>query len=509
MSGDSSVSRSSPEQITMAGHVSIEDKEEGDFRYLPFPLPAGVQSIHVRYDYGRTSMAAARQGEENVLDLGIFAPGLKDGRPNAFRGWSGGARTDFFVGRDDATPGYLPGPLPEGLWHVVLGLYRIAPDGCDYTVTIRLETDSAVKHTSSDRDSDGSSGPLSERERGTRPKIDVATEPGGQWYVGDLQSHTWHSDANASPNQIARVAMHRGLDYLAVTDHNTISHHPELGRLSTNGLLLVPGMELTTNYGHANIWGLSRWVDFRHRSAVEVAQSFADAHEQDALVSLNHPFSDCPWTFGFIDGVDAIEVWQGLWNRGNARAVAWWDELLTSGHRVTGVGGSDRHEPAAYDPHFPHQVGTPATAILAENLTTPAILAGIARGNVTIAESPGGPWLHMGVQRKDGVGASAGGTLEPDTELTVICRVSGAGEDTVEIIADGRTIASRPVSAGDETLELRIKVPNCSYVRAQLVAGHGKEILVDESYPLVRALCNPVYFSRSRNDRRAVSLERG
>ena len=48
-----------------------------------------------------------------MIDLGV-----RD--PVRFRGWSGGNKASFTISDADATPSYLPGPLPAGAWKNVL-----------------------------------------------------------------------------------------------------------------------------------------------------------------------------------------------------------------------------------------------------------------------------------------------------------------------------------------------------------------------------------------------------
>ena len=75
----------------------------------------------------------------------------------------------------------------------------------------------------------------------------------------------------AAPHQpkeglaLIEAAAQAGLDFIAVTDHNTSSHFSALRELQPyhDKLLLIPGAEITTFGGHANIFGQSRWVDFR------------------------------------------------------------------------------------------------------------------------------------------------------------------------------------------------------------------------------------------------------
>ena len=76
------------------------------------------------------------------------------------------------------------------------------------------------------------------------------------WLAGDFHSHTVHSDGSLSVGGLAALAVSRGLDFLAVTDHNTVSHHPQLAEISARyGITLLPGQEVTTDTGHANVFG--------------------------------------------------------------------------------------------------------------------------------------------------------------------------------------------------------------------------------------------------------------
>ncbi|MGR8009993.1 AfsR/SARP family transcriptional regulator [Streptomyces hypolithicus] len=80
-----------------------------DYVYLPVEVPRGVREIAVAYTYEKPPVPAGAQG--NALDIGIFDERGTALGGRGFRGWSGGARTEFFLRSDDATPGYLPGPV--------------------------------------------------------------------------------------------------------------------------------------------------------------------------------------------------------------------------------------------------------------------------------------------------------------------------------------------------------------------------------------------------------------
>ena len=99
--------------------------------YIPFDVPAHAVRISVSYQYDRANGA-------NTIDIGLFDARStgSDTDPRGFRGWSGGRRSEFFVSRDEATPGYLRGAMPAGKWRIILGLYRIAPAGVDVSFKV-------------------------------------------------------------------------------------------------------------------------------------------------------------------------------------------------------------------------------------------------------------------------------------------------------------------------------------------------------------------------------------
>ena len=119
---------------TIGGHFDVGVP---DFVYVPVEVPAGVAQIDVSYSYNRPTVPAGVPG--NALDIGIFDErGTTLGKRAGFRGWSGGFRTSFSISNSDATPGYLPGPVNPGTWHVAFGPYTVAPSGLDWTLQITL-----------------------------------------------------------------------------------------------------------------------------------------------------------------------------------------------------------------------------------------------------------------------------------------------------------------------------------------------------------------------------------
>ena len=82
-----------------------------------------------------------------------------------------------------------------------------------------------------------------------------------------------------------------------------------------------------------------------------------------------------------FEGFDAVEVWNGLWssdrpwNADNAAATAEWGRALVSGVH----GGQWLPAVGSSDTHLQGQIAVPHTVVLADRLTTSAVLAGIRR----------------------------------------------------------------------------------------------------------------------------------
>ena len=105
-----------------AGQWTLEDQIASPWHYLPVDVPPGTHAVRVTLDYDRSA---------GVLDLGCLGAA-------GFRGWSGGARDSFVIAAGEATPGYLPGEPEPGRWQVIIGLYRVPPDGLPYEVTAEI-----------------------------------------------------------------------------------------------------------------------------------------------------------------------------------------------------------------------------------------------------------------------------------------------------------------------------------------------------------------------------------
>ena len=240
-----------------------------------------------------------------VLDLGCLGP-------DGFRGWSGGARDSFVVSELGATPGYLAGPVTAGLWQVMIGLYLVPADGVPFTVTAEVTRRvgrgthpgarrggrrRAGVRRGTDWQRDGRRGGRWRRRPGDgaaapggrAARAAGAARPGRPYLAGRRPARAHRALRRGDERGRARGhAVERGLDFVAVTDHNTVSQHACLGPLSARyGVTLLPGQEVTTELGHAGVLGDTGWIDFREPAAAWLTA----AESAGGLMSVNHPFA--------------------------------------------------------------------------------------------------------------------------------------------------------------------------------------------------------------------------
>ncbi|MEU9475507.1 CehA/McbA family metallohydrolase [Streptomyces sp. NPDC048191] len=425
-----------------------------DYVYVPVEVPAGVREIKVSYTYDKPPVPAGTPG--NALDIGLFDERGTEPGGRGFRGWSGGARTEFFVRADDATPGYVPGPVREGTWHVALGPYTVAPQGLTYELTITLTY-----------------GEAGETPRPVYPPA-RAKGRGRAWYRGDCHLHSWYSDGRRTPAEIAALARAAGLDFINSSDHNTHSAHPHWADQAGDDLLIMLGEEITTRNGHVVALGTDpgTFVDWRYRARDNRWARFArDVRRAGGLVVPAHPHATCVgcgWKFGFAEA-DAVEVWNGPYTPDDEVTLADWDNQLVASVRqgrswLPAMGNSDAHRD-------PDTVGMPQTVVLADDLTREAIQEGIRAGRSYVAESKN-VTLAFSVTGGRGQRAGIGERLEVavDTPVTVRLEVSGAPRCSVRFVTDQGVLFTGdplPVS-GTGTAEWRTTPAYAAYVRAEL-----------------------------------------
>lgn len=463
--------------LVISGKLTGVDHET--YQTQPFLVPEGIDQLTVVFDYDN--------GDHTTVDLGLADP-------QRFRGWSGGNKSTFTLTETYATPSYLPGPLPAGTWRLVLGVPNIrAGSSTDYRTEIYFRRGV---------------------EAFTRPFASAPVNKRAGWYRGDLHLHSGHSDGACQAQSGSRVpcplsrtvaaAAGRGLDFIAVTEHNTRSHHQGLMELQAvyDRMVIIPGRELTTFRGHANVFGSTGFIDFRQ----PVNDLVEDASAAGGLVSINHPGlpSDerclgCGWRADVsYDLVSAVEVVSGgayaaSGNRvhGPLSGIPFWDALLNEGFRVTAIAGSDNHDPDT-GLEASSSVGYPTTVIHAESLSQPDLLEGVRRGRVFIdVEGTSHRLLEFSAVSGDLL-AQAGAVLplDPTGSVEIEVGVTGVTQPQVILIRDGKRVQTTPpLDSGSDasvaTFELT-GITRRSWIRVEVTDAVGRVLLL--SNPLYLAL---------------------
>jgi hypothetical protein len=454
----------------------VEGKQNNTFFEIPFNVPANIHRISVDFSYtGREA--------KTVLNLGIADP-------IRFRGNSGGNKSHFTISETDATPSYLPGAILPGKWKLLISVPNIrASEHAQYRAEIRFN---ALEE---------------ERSFTMKPLAE-----GKRWYRGDLHMHTAHSDGSCLSQSgksvpcplffTVQTAANRGLDFIAITDHNTDSQYDDERELQPyfDKLLLIPGREMTTFWGHFNMYGVTEWVDYRAvaNGGLDINAIVRDIRSKGGIASINHADSPtgeicmgCGWDppmqidMSLFTGVEVING-----GRIFLSSADFWDRQLAKGVILTAIGGSDNHN-APSEPGHPGAIGWPTTVVEADNLSVPAILDGIRNGRVFIdLTASHDKVIDLAAHdTTNGQQAIMGGTLNVGAGdiLAFTVHAVACPRAHVHFFLDGAETMPIPTvdtKIGDETLSFQWKADgHPHWLRAEVRDSNGSLMLVS----------NPIY----------------
>jgi hypothetical protein len=139
----------------------------------------------------------------------------------------------------------------------------------------------------------------------------------------DLHIHTsFSSDGISSPQKIVKAAMEKGLDCIAITDHNTTKGIKEATSAAfDHSLLVVPGIEVSSRDGH--ILGLNVKRDVP--AGLSAEETIRIIKEQNGTVVIPHPFHiwmNFKNLFRLFKVIDAVEIFNArILNSANRKAL--------------------------------------------------------------------------------------------------------------------------------------------------------------------------------------------
>jgi hypothetical protein len=438
-----------------------------------FAVPTGTHRISVDFEY---------TGKEDHATLNL---GVAD--PQRFRGQSGGNKNHFTISETDATPSYLPGAIPAGIWRLLISVPNIRPQTvAHYRAMVHFD----------DPQEDASF---------TREPLAAGT----RWYRGDLHMHTAHSDGSCRSQNgklvpcpvfvTLQTSTARGLDFIAITDHNANSQYEAERELQPyfDHLLLIPGREMTTFYGHFNIFGVTQFVDYRVIPGVlDLNSVLRDVRAKGGIASVSHaeaPVGEacmgCRWEpnagtdMGLFTAVEVINGGQIMFS-----SAKYWDNQLREGHRLAAIGGSDSHN-ATNPPGPPGSIGWPTTVVEADELSVTAILNGVRTGR-TFVDLTASHDKQVDFEAESGSEhARMGETLRAASEASIHLRIHTAActGSVVHLLLDGEPVTTAPpipVNEASDPVEFTLNAG---------VGRHWLRVEVREKNGSLQLMSSPIY----------------
>jgi len=192
-----------------------------------------------------------------------------------------------------------------------------------------------------------------------------------------MHVHTSYSDSSGSVKEVIKVAQQRGLDGIAITDHDTLEGAYEALE-KRSGLIIIPGEEVKTDQGEILALGIKRTIPKK----LPIADAINKTHIQGGLVVIPHPtipfFSklrEKNMRNLLIDGLEvfsAIAPFSGYFSKKNMELARRLGVSITAGS----------------DSHFPETVGDAYTLVHSESRDLKDVLYAIKLGRTDVGGGP-------------------------------------------------------------------------------------------------------------------------
>ena len=282
------------------------------------------------------------------------------------------------------------------------------------------------------------------------------------WLKGDCHLHTTNSDGEKTPEELYEALYKKGLDFAFITDHNY--NTPGETEFNYKGVGIFPGLEISGNLGHANVFGEHMLVRAVNRPQTEDDYyALIDYFRSRGVhLSVNHPLDrSLLWRLG-LDGVepDSVEVWNSPMHNDNVYCMDWWHQLLLEGTFIPAIGGSDFHR----DYYVTRLLASPTTYVYAYSNAMADVLEAIRGGHVFVTNSPKAARLFLTCGDKV-PGDTA--DLAKDRSVKVSCDFLRRGQ-TLRVFNNDREIFTHHADKREENVSFDVTVEARGFVRAQV-----------------------------------------
>lgn len=172
----------------------------------------------------------------------------------------------------------------------------------------------------------------------------------------DLHTHTLYSeDSKTTLREAVQYAMRKGLDGIAVTDHDTVRGARKLAK--QKDFLIIPGIEVNSLHGHVLGLNITETVPPR----LDITETAAKIRQLGGIAVIAHPSVVIKTGFGSkinsASDIDAVEVI-------NASAFPFFISTYLGRRLAQRLA---RPQTAGSDAHYPEEIGNAYTLIEADS----------------------------------------------------------------------------------------------------------------------------------------------
>ncbi len=226
---------------------------------------------------------------------------------------------------------------------------------------------------------------------------------GGNWYKGNLHSHTTDSDGMLTPEEDADLFREHGYSFLGISDHDVYSDYS--GRLNREDFIIIPAVESS-----AVLWGDESKTERRkvhhihgvlgpecvraqadlplmtHGEEIPprfyygswdggaVAQEMSDYLRSRGCITIyNHPIWSRVQEKDFTDvkGFTGLEIfnYNTVNESGTGYDVTYWDMILRQGKQIYAFAADDNHNEGLFDDACGGFIMVKAEALTQEKIT--------------------------------------------------------------------------------------------------------------------------------------------
>jgi len=187
----------------------------------------------------------------------------------------------------------------------------------------------------------------------------------------DLHLHSKYSeDGEGSPKEIIKILQNRGLNGMAITDHNNIEGGLKALEVAPKDFVVIPGIEISSLEGHIIALNIKENIP-RKLSIEETIEKIIDAGGTPIIPHLSRSMSGIKKDNlrKIQNKISAIEVFNACSvPQSNLKTVK-----VAKKYKLGGTGGSDSH--------IPEYAGYGYTTIDTTDLKTDTIISEIEKKN--------------------------------------------------------------------------------------------------------------------------------